>query len=239
MIKLDILAFGAHPDDIEIGAGGTLISSVEKGYKVGVVDMTHGELGSRGSGGLRLEEADASAKWMGLSVRSNLGLQDGFFQENEESLRQVIEKIREYRPEIVLCNAPSDRHPDHGRASALVERACFLSGLRKIETSINGEAQEHWRPKAVYKYIQDYFLHPDFVYDVSALWEKKITALKCFSSQFYSSDSKEPKTPISGEEFFDFLKGRAMEMGRPCGFLFAEGFVTSRCLGVTDLKSLI
>jgi len=239
MSKLDILAFGAHPDDVEIGAGGTVISSIEKGLKVGVVDLTQGELGSRGSGELRLIEALNSAKLMGLTTRENLGMRDGFFELDEEHLLKIVEKIRKYQPTIVLCNAPSDRHPDHGRASALVERACFLSGLARIETTHGGEKQAHWRPKAVYKYIQDFYLKPDFVLDVSNYWDKKIAALQCFSSQFFSADSKEPKTPISGAEYFDFLKGRAMEMGRPSGFLLGEGFIATRPPGVDDLTKLL
>jgi len=239
MSKLDILAFGAHPDDVEIGAGGTVISSIEKGLKVGVVDLTQGELGSRGSGELRLIEALNSAKLMGLTTRENLGMRDGFFELDEEHLLKIVEKIRKYQPTIVLCNAPSDRHPDHGRASALVERACFLSGLARIETTHDGEKQTHWRPKAVYKYIQDFYLKPDFVFDVSNYWDKKVAALQCFSSQFFTADSKEPKTPISGAEYFDFLKGRAMEMGRPSGFLLGEGFIATRPPGVDDLTKLL
>lgn len=239
MNKMDILAFGAHPDDVEIGAGGTVISCVQKGLKVAVVDLTQGQLGSRGSAELRLVEAQNSAQIMGLAARENLGMQDGFFEVDKEHLLQVIEMVRKYRPEIVLCNAPSDRHPDHGRASALVERACFLSGLVKIQTSHHGEQQQAWRPKVVYKYIQDYYLQPDFVYDITGLWEKKIEALKCFSSQFYNGETNEPKTPISGAEYFDFLKGRAMEMGRPAGFLLGEGFITSRAMGIKDFSALV
>lgn len=239
MNKMDILAFGAHPDDVEIGAGGTVISCVQKGMKVAVVDLTQGQLGSRGSAALRLVEAKNSAELMGLAARENLAMEDGFFEVDQQHLIKVIEMVRKYQPEIVLCNAPSDRHPDHGRGSALVERACFLSGLAKIETSYDGQEQGPWRPKVVYKYIQDYYLKPDFVYDVTGLWDQKIAALQCFSSQFYKGDTSEPKTPISGAEYFDFLKGRAMEMGRPAGFILGEGFITSRPIGVKDFDSLL
>lgn len=239
MNELDILAFGAHPDDVEISAGGTLVSSVEKGYKVGIVDLTMGELGSRGSGELRLEEARLSSKLIGLTIRENLRMRDGFFTQDEESLLAIIRKIRKYKPKIILCNSPSDRHPDHGRGGELTARACFLSGLRRIETEENGRPQEHWRPKMVYHYIQDYYLKPDFVMDISNVWDKKVAALQCFSSQFWQPDSKEPSTPISGPEFFEFLKGRAIEMGRPAGFLYAEGFIATRTPAVDDLMKLI
>jgi N-acetylglucosamine malate deacetylase 1 len=232
-MKLDILAIAAHPDDVEISAGGTVLKSIQQGKKVGIVDLTRGELGSRGSGDLRMIEAEAASKILGISARVNLGLADGFFEKNEASLRKIIEQIRIYRPEIVLTNAPSDRHPDHGRASQLVREACFYSGLRKIETG-----QEAWRPKSVYMFNQDYYNKPDFVVDVTEFWETKMEALKAYGSQFFDPTSKEPKTPISGEEFFDFLRARSMDFGRPAGYLLAEGFMVDRTIGVEDLFHL-
>lgn len=237
--KLNILAFAAHPDDAEISAAGTLLKAVAQGHKVGIIDLTQGELGSRGSTELRKKEAENASHVLGLSVRENLKLADGFFEHNEASLRAVIEMIRKYQPDIVLCNSHTDRHPDHGRASKLVSDACYYSGLVKIETTVDGVMQEKWRPRAVYQYIQDYYLKPDFVIDVTPFWNKKIEALKCFSSQFYDPQSAEPLTPISGEEFFDFLKGRALQMGRPAGFLLAEGFIADRIIGVDDLTLLL
>jgi len=232
-MKLDILAIAAHPDDVEISAGGTVLKSIQQGKKVGIVDLTRGELGSRGSGDLRMIEAEAASKILGISARVNLGLADGFFENNEASLRKIIEQIRIYKPEIVLTNAPSDRHPDHGRASQLVRDACFYSGLRKIETG-----QEAWRPKSVYMFNQDYYNKPDFVVDVTEFWETKMEALKAYGSQFFDPNSKEPKTPISGEEFFDFLRARSMDFGRPAGYLLAEGFMVDRTIGVEDLFHL-
>ncbi len=232
-MKLDILAIAAHPDDVEISAGGTVLKSIQQGKKVGIVDLTRGELGSRGSGDLRMIEAEAASKILGISARVNLGLADGFFENNEASLRKIIEQIRIYKPEIVLTNAPSDRHPDHGRASKLVRDACFYSGLRKIETG-----HEAWRPKAVYMFNQDFYNKPDFVVDITEFWETKMESLKAYGSQFFDPNSKEPKTPISGEEFFDFLRARAMDFGRPAGYLLAEAFMVDRTIGVEDLFHL-
>lgn len=233
-MKLDILAIAAHPDDVEISAGGTVIRAVRDGKRVGIIDLTKGEMGSRGSGELRLQEAKRASEILGTSVRENLELADCFFEHNEASLRKIMEVIRKYRPEIVLTNAPSDRHPDHGRASKLVRDACFYSGLLRIETG-----QEHWRPKSVYMFNQDYYNRPDFVVDVTSVWDEKIEALKAYSSQFYNPESKEPKTPISGIEFFEFLKARSMDFGRPAGFLLAEGFLVDRTPGVNSLLDLI
>lgn len=237
-MKLDILAFAAHPDDVEISCSGTLMKMIYQGLSAGIVDLTKGELGSRGSAELRKQEAAAASKLIGLSIRENLNLKDGFFAHDETSLRLIIEMIRKYQPEIVLCTAPSDRHPDHGRACKIVLDACFYSGLLKIETKIDGVNQAIHRPRAVYSYIQDYYLKPDFVVDVTEYWDKKIETLKCFGSQFYSPESGEPKTPISGEEFFEFLKGRALNIGRPAGYLYAEGFITHRTPGVNSLLDM-
>ncbi len=239
MNKLDILAFGAHPDDVEISAGGSLLRSVEQGKKVGIVDLTRGELGSRGSADLRDQESANASKLLGIHSRENLQLRDGFFEHNEDATRLIIAAIRHHRPNIVIAPAPSDRHPDHGRASKLIRDAAFYSGLIKIETSRDGKTQEAWRPSAVYFYVQDYYLKPDFVIDVTKYWDKKIEALLCYSSQFYRSGSSEPLTPISGSEFFDFLKGRAMQMGRPAGFVLGEGFLADRTIGVDGFGDLI
>jgi len=233
-MQLDILVFAAHPDDAEISAGGTILKAVAAGHKVGVIDITRGELGSRGSAELRAVEAANASKVLGLSARENCGLRDGFFLQNEDSLLAMIRMIRTYQPKIVLCNAISDRHPDHGKASKLVSEACFYSGLLKIDTG-----QEKWRPGAVYHYVQDYYLKPDFVVDVTDFWDKKVEALRCYSSQFYDPNSTEPRTPISGKEFFDFLHARAMQMGRPAGFQLAEGFIADRTIGVNDITTLI
>jgi len=237
-LKVDVLAFAAHPDDVEISAGGTVLKLISQGKKVGIVDLTRGELGSRGSGELRLEEAKNSAAILGLHCRENLGMADGFFEDSEENLKAVIRMIRKYQPEIVLANSVTDRHSDHGKGAKLVAEAAFLSGLRKIESSEAGVAQVAWRPKAVYHYIQDYYINPSFVVDVTPFFDKKIQAIQAFSSQFYDPNSSEPATPISGEDFFDFLRSRAMEFGRPIRAKYAEGFTVTRYPGVDDLFSL-
>lgn len=238
-MKLDILAICAHPDDAEISSAGTLIQCVRKGYKVGIVDLTMGEMGTRGSGPLRLEEAKKASSLMGLSIRENLNLGDGSFQNDHATRLKVIECIRQFQPKIVLTNTKSDRHPDHGRASELVAEACFYSGLPKIETYHEDRLQEAWRPQAVYHFIQDYYQEPDFVMDITSVWDQKIEALKCYSSQFFDPNSEEPLTPISGEDFFHFLKARAREMGRAAGMTMAEGFVSSRRIGVKDFFDLV
>lgn len=238
-MKLDVLAFAAHPDDVEISAGGTIAKLVSQGKKVGIVDFTQGELGSRGSAELRMVESAKSVDILGLSARENLEMADGFFEHTEENLRAVIRMVRKYQPEIVLANSVSDRHPDHGKGSKLASEACFLSGLRKIESELDGQPQTHWRPKAVYHYIQDYFLEPDFVVDVTPFFHKKMDAIKAFSSQFFDPNSNEPSTPISGEDFFSFLESRAMQFGRPIGAKYGEGFTVERYIGVEDLFSLL
>lgn len=237
-MKIDILAIGVHPDDVELSCSGTILKHIAQGKKVGILDLTIGELGSRGSGELRLVEAANSAKLLGVEFRENIGLADGFFENDKESQLAIIKMIRKYQPEVVLANAVRDRHPDHGRASKLISDACFYSGLLKIETNLEGEQQTHWRPKAVYHYIQDRLIKPDFVVDVSEFLDKKIASIQCFSSQFYNPESKEPKTPISGEEFFDFIKGRMMQFGREIGVQYAEGFTAERYIGVEDLLGL-
>ena len=237
--KLDILAFAAHPDDVEISVAGTLIKHIEAGLKVGIIDLTQGELGSRGTVVTRFNEAEEASKIIGIHQRVNLKLGDGFFEINEENKRLIIEQIRRFQPRIVLANAVHDRHPDHGRASQLVSEACYLSGLLKIKTEWEERAQEAFRPKAVYHYIQDYHIKPDFVVDISEYYERKMTVLRAYKSQFYDPNSKEPQTPISGEEFFDFLKSRMMDFGRPIGAKYAEGYTVERYLGVNRLDDLI
>lgn len=235
MSKVDILAFAAHPDDVELAASGTIIKHIKQGKSVAIVDLTQGELGSRGSAELRLKEADDSAKILGLSARENLNLGDGFFEINQENLLEVIKMIRKYQPEIVLCNAEEDRHPDHGRASELVSRACFLSGLIKIETGQNAH-----RPKAIYKYIQDRYLKPDFVVDITEEMDTKMDSILAFSSQFYQEgDDNEPKTPISSKDFLEFVKARAREFGRNINATYGEGFIVERPVGVEDITTLL
>jgi bacillithiol biosynthesis deacetylase BshB1 len=237
-MKLDILAIGVHPDDVELSCSGTLLKHIAMGKTCGILDLTAGELGTRGSGPLRLEEAAAAAKVLGIKTRDNLGMADGSFQNNLEHQLAIIKKIREYQPEIVLCNAISDRHPDHGRASQLVSEACFYSGLIKIETVVNSNKQEAWRPKAVYHYIQDRYMKPDFVIDVSAFVDKKMEAIKAFRSQFYDPNSTEPESPISVKNFLDVVLGKMSVYGRDAGYEYAEGFVVERLPGVADLFHL-
>jgi bacillithiol biosynthesis deacetylase BshB1 len=238
-IILDILAFGAHPDDVEISCGATLIRSAEEGKKLGIIDLTAGEMGSRGNKSLRLVESDKASKLLGLSIRENLEFRDCFFTNDEHHRMRVIEKIRKYRPQVVLANSPSDRHPDHARASQLVREACYYAGLPKIITYDNNEPQEPWRPQSVFMYIQDYYLEPSFVIDVSGFWDKKLEVLKCYSSQFHNPESSEPITPISGKEFFDFLYGKSLNLGRPCGFMLGEGFISERHIGATSLSNVL
>ena len=239
-MKVDILAIGAHPDDVELSCAGTLIKHIKKGKTVALVDLTQGELGTRGSGPLRLKEAEASRKVMGAVARENLGLADGFFQKDKASLLKVIEMIRKYQPEIVLANALSDRHIDHGKGADLVHDACFLSGLRKIETfTSDGQEQGPWRPKVVYHYIQDHQLHPDIVVDITEEVDAKIECIKCFGSQFYDPNSPDPPSPISGKDFFDYIKSKNKVFGRSIMAEYGEGFNVSRPVGVEDLTSLI
>jgi bacillithiol biosynthesis deacetylase BshB1 len=237
-MKLNILAFAAHPDDVEISAAGTLLKYIGEGKSVGIIDLTEGELGTRGTIHTRYEEAETAAKLLGLSVRDNLRIKDGFFENSEENKRLIIQQIRRFQPEIVLANSILDRHPDHGRAAKLVADACYLSGLRKIETEWEGKTQEAFRPRLVLHYIQDYYIQPNFVVDVSGFMDKKIEVIKAYKTQFYNPESTEPNTPISGEEFFDFLKGRMMTLGRPAGMKYAEGFTVDRIVGVKDLFEL-
>ncbi len=239
-MKLDILVLAAHPDDAELGAGGTIASHVAKGRKVGVVDFTRGELGTRGTPETRTAEAAESAKILGLAARENLGLADGFFRNDEIHQRKVIQAIRTYQPEIVLANAIYDRHSDHGRAAELAYDACFLSGLTKIETTdAQGKTQQVWRPKAFYHYIQSQFIKPDFIVDVSAYWPVKIEAIKAFKTQFFDPSSKEPQTYISTPQFLNMVESRGVEFGHAIGTTYGEGFTVRRFPGVVDLFHLL
>ena len=242
-MQLDLLAIGVHPDDIELSCAGTLIRHIADGRRVGLFDLTRGELGSRGTVQTRNEEAENSRRLMGAAVRVNADMRDGFFQHTEENVRKIITVLRRYRPKIVLANAVVDRHPDHGRAAKLIADACYYSGLSAIETTeADGTAQEKWRPDVVYHYIQDYHQQPDFVVDISEVFEQKMRCVRAFKTQFHQGDEAAeadlPSTPISGADFAKFLEARAREFGRPAGFELAEGFVVNRLLGVTDLFAL-
>ena len=240
-MKLDILAFGAHPDDVELGAGATVAKEIASGKKVGIVDLTRGELGTRGSAEIRDKEALAAAKILGISVRENLEYADGFFVNDKEHQLGIIKMVRKYRPEIVLCNAIDDRHIDHGKGSNLVSNACFLSGLVKIDTKLDGDDawQEPWRPKLVYHYLQWKNIDPDFVVDVSGFIEKKVEAILAYSSQFFDPKSDEPETPISSKNFIDSVNYRARDLGRMIGVEYAEGFTVERFVAVDKLDDLI
>ncbi len=238
-MTVDILAFAAHPDDIELSASGTLLKHIAMGKTAAIVDLTQGELGSRGTVSTRYAESEAASNIIGLSARENLKMADGFFEVSKENKLTVVSQIRRFRPKVILANAISDRHPDHGRASQLIREAVFLSGLRKIETKWNGEIQKPWRPKSLFFYIQDRYIQPDFAVDISDVIDQKIESIKAFKTQFFNPDSKEPLTPISGEDFFDFLKGRWKEFGRSIGVNYAEGFTVERVPGVDDITKLL
>ena len=240
-MKLDILAFGVHPDDVELGCAGTLLAAKAEGKKVGVIDLTGGELGTRGTKETRSIEAANAAKVMGLDIRENLGMADGFFQNDEAHQRLVITAIRKYQPEIVLCNAPEDRHPDHGRSAKLVSDAAFLSGLRKIITKdAQGQDQEAWRPKYVFHYIQDRFIQPFFVVDISAYYEQKLEAILAYTTQFNAVDDQgEPQTYISSPQFLDSVRARALMLGKRIGVQYAEGFISEKVLGIGSFDAFI
>lgn len=237
-MKVDILAIGVHPDDVELSCSGTVLKHVAAGKKVGLLDLTLGELGTRGNAKLRTKEAAKAAKILGVSFRDQLNMADGFFSNDEKHKRKIIEKIRLYKPEIVLCNTVSDRHPDHGRAAKLVADACFYSGLMKIQTAVNKKNQNVWRPKAVYHYVQDNFIHPDFVIDITDFMDKKMESIMAYESQFYNPKSKEPATPISGPEFLEAVKAKNSLFGRAIGVRYAEGFTVNRYPGVNSLFDL-
>ena len=237
-MKLDILAFGAHPDDVELGCGATIAKEISSGKKVGIVDLTQGELGTRGSVEIRYKEAAEAARILGIHARENLRFRDGFFVNDEAHQLEIIKMIRKYQPEIVLCNAIDDRHIDHGKGSKLVSDACFLSGLRKIETLLDGVEQEAWRPKLVYHYIQWKNLEPDFVVDVSDFMQQKLNAVMAYSSQFYDPNSKEPVSPIATKNFTESIEYRAKDLGRLVFAEYAEGFTVERYLAVNSLADL-
>ncbi|XRE42255.1 N-acetylglucosaminyl-L-malate N-acetyl hydrolase [Tenacibaculum discolor] len=238
-MKLDILAFGAHPDDVELGCAATIAKEISLGKRVGIVDLTRGELGTRGSAELRDEEAAIAGEILGVSIRENLGFADGFFKNDKEHQLEIIKMIRKYQPEIVLCNAIDDRHIDHPKGSQLVSDACFLSGLLKIATELDGVQQEKWRPKQVYHYIQWKNIEPDFVVDVTGFMDKKISSVMAYSSQFFDPKSNEPETPITSKNFTDSIEYRARDLGRLIGVDFAEGFTSERYVAVENLSKLI
>lgn len=238
MSQVDILCITAHPDDVELCMGGTVLHHVALGKRVGLVELTVGELGTRGSGALRKEEAEAARKILGADFRYQLDLQDGFFRADQESLLKVVQVIRRHRPSVLFTNTLKDRHPDHGRSASLVNDACFLSGLRRVETSHDGVAQEAWRPTTVLHTIQDWWMEPTLVVDVTPYWEKRMAAMYAFKSQFFDPNSTEPVSSISGQDFPAFVEGRAMEFGRLIGAKYGEGFVASRALGVEDVTRL-
>ncbi|MDQ3278791.1 MAG: bacillithiol biosynthesis deacetylase BshB1 [Bacteroidota bacterium] len=239
-MKLDILAIGSHPDDVELGCSGTLISEVARGKKVGIIDLTQGELGTRGTIETRYLEAADAAKIMGISVRENLKMRDGFFRNDEEHQKQLIKVIRKYKPEIVIGNILEDRHPDHGRAGWLTYDACFFSGLRQIKTiGDDGEEQEKWRPKMLLHYIQDRFFEPDIILDVTEVWEQRMEAVKAYRTQFLPDASSDPNTYISSPDFIDALTARARLLGKRIGVKYAEGFLSKKSIGLKGLDALV
>ncbi|MHA8088532.1 bacillithiol biosynthesis deacetylase BshB1 [Aquirufa sp. Wall-65K1] len=232
-MKLDILVMAAHPDDAELACSGTIVSQIQQGKKVGIVDFTRGELGTRGTPEIRLAESAAATAILGIHARENLGIRDGFFQNDEESQLKLIQVIRKYQPNIVLANALEDRHPDHGKGAQLAIDACFLSGLRKIETKdTQGNLQAAWRPKHLFHYIQDRYLNPDFVIDISAHWDVKEQSIRAFKSQFFDPNSTEPDSYISSPDFLEFIRARSMEMGHKIGVKYGEGYQTQKTIGL-------
>ena len=238
-MKLDVLAFGVHPDDVELSCGGVLLVEKLNGKKTGIIDLTQGELGTRGTAATRKLESANAAKILQADVRENLEMADGFFKNDEVHKRKIIIALRKYQPEIVLCNAPSDRHPDHGRSARLVADAAFLSGLKKIETEVNGVPQESWRPKYVFNYIQDKFLKPDFVIDITTVFEQKVEAIKAYATQFHNTESSEPQTYISTPDFLDSVVYRHKWFGKMIGVKYAEGFITEKMIGFKNFDAFI
>lgn len=237
-MKLDILVLAVHPDDAELGCSGTIAKHIAMGKKVGIVDFTRGELGTRGSAEIRDIEAADSAKILGLHARENLRFKDGFFANDEKHQLEVVKIIRKYQPEIILSNALHDRHPDHGRAGDLTNDACFLSGLSKISTSLDGKEQQAWRPRLVLQFIQDRYIEPDIIIDITPYIQTKIDSIKAFKTQFFNPDHQEAETYISSPEFFDSVIGRAREFGKSIGVTYGEGFTSRKLLGVNDLFNL-
>ena len=238
-MKLDILAFGSHPDDVELGCGGTLAKEISLGKKVGIIDLTRGELGTRGSAEIRDVEAAKAALILGVSIRVNMKMRDGFFVNDEKHQLEIVKMIRKYQPDIVLCNAIEDRHIDHAKGSSLVSDACFLSGLRKVETKWNGTDQQAWRPKVVYHYIQWKNIKPDFVVDITGFTDKKEAAIMAYDSQFYNPDTNEPVTPIATKNFLESIHYRSQDLGRLIGADHGEGFTAERYLAINSLSDLL
>ena len=238
-MKLDILAIGVHPDDVELGCAGTLLAAIAEGKQVGIVDLTRGELGTRGTAETRKVESRNAADILGIDIRENLGMPDGFFQNDETNQRKLIQIIRKYQPTIILANAPEDRHPDHGRSSKMISDAAFLSGLRKIETLQDGELQKEWRPTYVFNYLQDRFLQPSFVVDISAHINQKLAAIHAYTTQFYNTDLNEPQTYISTPQFIESVKARAMMLGKRIGVEYGEGYLTEKMIGISSFDHII
>ena len=238
-MKLDLLAFGVHPDDVELSCAGVLLLEKNNGKKTGIIDMTQGELGTRGTAETRKKEAAIAAAILQVDIRENLKMADGFFTNDEAHQRKIIEVLRNYQPEIVLCNAPQDRHPDHGRSAKLVADACFLSGLMKIETKENGLIQTAWRPKYVFHYVQDRFLMPNFVVDITDVFEQKIESIKAYSTQFHQPGEEGPETYISTPDFLDSVIYRHKWFGKMIGVKYAEGFISEKMIGLSNFDSII
>ena len=238
-MKLDVMAIGAHPDDVELSCAGVILVEKNNGKKTGIIDLTQGELGSRGTAETRKKEAADAAKILGVEIRENLGMDDGFFANDQAHQIKIIEAIRKYQPEIILCNAPQDRHPDHGRSAKLVSDAAFLSGLLKIETKADGLAQQHWRPKYVLHYIQDRFLQPNFVVDITTVFEKKLESIKAYATQFHNPAVDGPQTYISTPDFLDSIIYRSKMLGKMIGVKYAEGFISEKMIGIKSLDVLI
>ena len=239
-MKIDVLAFGVHPDDVELCCAGVLLAEKKNGKTIGIIDLTQGELGTRGTADTRKEEAAAAAKILEVDIRENLQMPDGFFENDEMNKRKIIGMLRKYRPEIIFCNAPEDRHPDHGRSAQLVEEAAFLSGLSKVETFLDGNPQIAWRPKFVFNFIQDRYLKPDFVIDVSKEMEQKIESVKAYKTQFFNPENIDgPQTYISSPEFLESVYARAAMFGKMIGVKYAEGFLSKKMIGFRNLDSLV
>ena len=238
-MKVDILVFAVHPDDAELSCSGTIAKQIALGKKVAIVDFTAGELGTRGTAEIRLQEAEDSKNILGLHARENLGFRDGFFKNDEAHQMELIKIIRKYQPEIILANAVEDRHPDHGRAASLADEACFYSGLRMIKTILDGQEQQAWRPKNVFHYIQDRYIEPDFVVDITAQWNVKEASIRAFRSQFFDPNSKEPSSYISSPEFLNFIEARSQEIGHKIGVKYGEGFTKTKTIAVGDLFDIL
>ncbi|HKG07525.1 MAG TPA: bacillithiol biosynthesis deacetylase BshB1 [Pedobacter sp.] len=238
-MKLDILVLAVHPDDAELGCSGTIVKHIKEGKKAGIIDFTRGELGTRGTAETRDVEAADSAEILGLHARENLRFKDGFFKNDEQHQLEVIKMIRKYQPDIVLTNALHDRHPDHGRAGDLANDACFLSGLSKVITELNGIAQLPWRPRLMLQYIQDRYIRPDIIIDITPYIDIKLASIKAFKTQFYNPDLDGPDTYISSPDFFESVIGRAREFGKSIGTTYAEGFTSRKLIGVDNLFNLL